>query len=403
MKIWAYLRNNGIRHAMKVLWVYKIDILLQKCLGLFLKHKSLQDIIVIESHNDFDCNGGAFYSYLIKNGYNQKYKIVWLIKHPENVPKNLPENVECVNEYKPDIKKDYYRWVAKWFLCDQDCAAKLREDQISMYLTHGPVGLKDVTGVISLPENLTYCLAPSDFYAPITAKHAGMSYPNSKLKICGYPSYDVFYEDGKGDLCKVTDKKYNKVILWMPTFRKSEGGRCDSISVPQLGVPLLKDEEEYQELNGYLKKLDILLVIKIHPKQDISDMKIRDETNIKVLTGKDVKRLDIDNFRLMKDVDALISDYSSVAYDFLHVDEPIAYDFSDLDNYTRGIVVDDPHEMMAGHEIKNLFDLFGFVEDVSNNRDPYKTERKVLFDKIFKYHDGNSSARIAELLNLKGR
>ena len=143
------------------------------------------------------------------------------------------------------------------------------------------------------------------------------------------------------------------------------------------------------------------MIIKIHPKQDLEDLRIHDSSNIKVLTGLDMKMNKIDNYRLMKDVDALISDYSTVAYDFLHVNKPIAYDLSDLKEYVRGIVVDDPHKMMAGHEIREFQDMLIFLDDISNNKDPYMKERKILFDRLFKYHDGNSAKRVVELLGIK--
>ena len=93
-------------------------------MSLVLKNKRLKDIIMIESHNDFDCNGGAFYDFLIKNGYNKKYKIIWLLKHPERKPKTLPENVECYPLFKPNIKKDYYNVVSKYFTADNTCLRK---------------------------------------------------------------------------------------------------------------------------------------------------------------------------------------------------------------------------------------------------------------------------------------
>ena len=81
-----HIEQNGIKHTWDVFYEYKADILIQKFLMLFLRDKPLRDIIVIESHNDFDCNGGAFYDYLIDHGYNKKYKIVWLIKNTKLVP-----------------------------------------------------------------------------------------------------------------------------------------------------------------------------------------------------------------------------------------------------------------------------------------------------------------------------
>ena len=72
------------------------------------KRKShwLRNTIIIESHNDFDSNGGALYDYLIENGYNSKYKIVWLLRNSK--PKNLPNNVVGFNLFKPSLIKEYY-------------------------------------------------------------------------------------------------------------------------------------------------------------------------------------------------------------------------------------------------------------------------------------------------------
>lgn len=400
MNPFQYIKNKGLRQALQVIYQYKINIILQKVMGIVLKHKPVEDIIVIESHNDFDTNGGALYNYLIRHDYNRKYKIVWLVKHPSAAPKHLPDNVECVPEYKPSIKKNYYKWIAKWFSCDQDCPGKLRKEQISIYLSHGAVGLKNAAGLSSLPESLDFCLTASDWWLPFSAKEYLMDVTDKRLKICGYPVHDFFYNDQPGDLKKLISGEFDKTILWMPTFRRSINNRTDSIFPQRLGIPLIQTKDEYLELNNCLSQLNILLIIKIHPKQDLSTLNICDLSNIKVLTGEMVKHKDIDNYRLMKDVDALISDYSSVAYDFLHLDRPIAYELSDLEGYIRGFIVDDIHEMMAGHEIREIKELYEFINDVAEGNDRYSVERKELFDRVFKYHDGNSCERIVKLLGL---
>ena len=80
-----YLQENGVKRAMKVLYDYKLELLLEKIVFVFTKHKNLNDVIMIESHNDFDCNGGAFYNYLIKNGYNKKYKLLGWFEKKRNL------------------------------------------------------------------------------------------------------------------------------------------------------------------------------------------------------------------------------------------------------------------------------------------------------------------------------
>ena len=95
MNVAKYIQEKGVKHAIQVIYQYKIDIVLQKILGVFLRSKPLKDIIMIESHNDFDSNGGAFYNYLIQNEYNKKYKIVWLIKHKESLNVQLPQEPQA--------------------------------------------------------------------------------------------------------------------------------------------------------------------------------------------------------------------------------------------------------------------------------------------------------------------
>lgn len=263
-------------------------------MSLPLKHVSLKNIIIIESHNDFDCNGGALYQYLIDNNYNSSYKIVWLIKHPEDIPNSLPENVVCVPAYRPSIKKNYYKWVAKYMSFDQDCERKLRKDQISLYCTHGAIALKNCAGLANVPKDVNYCLSPSEFYTPILANQLGLK-QDGRFVICGYPEQDILFSESKGDFYKISNKKYNKIILWMPTFRVSETGRKDSISDKKLGIPLIESIDEYDKLNDYMRNRNIFLIIKLHPKADLSHLAISDKSNIKVISWKEQKKLQINN------------------------------------------------------------------------------------------------------------
>lgn len=59
MRIIQYLKRNGIKHVWDIIWQYKLDLFLQKLLLFFLRYRPLKDIIMIESHNDFDCNGAS--------------------------------------------------------------------------------------------------------------------------------------------------------------------------------------------------------------------------------------------------------------------------------------------------------------------------------------------------------
>lgn len=399
MELIKYFKKNGLKRALEVLWQYKIEIVLEKFINIFTKNKPLQNKILIESHNDFDCNGGAFYEYLIDNGYNEKYKIVWLVR--KKVKNKLPINVETVPLLGPSIKKAYHICTAKYVTYDCESVNKVRSDQKVVFCSHGAGGLKNVKGKCFIPDGVNYILIQSEEYAPIEANQLSLDPKDKRFVYIGFPSHDTFFIDDKSEVLKVTDKKYKKIILWMPTFRKGGGfNRNDSEKEQKLGIPLFNTLEEYKILNEKLKKMDVFLIIKIHPKQDLSNLGIYDMSNIKVLTGDSVKKLGIDNYKLIKCTDALISDYSGAAYEYLQLNRPIGYILDDINDYKLGFVVDDIHQLIAGHEIYTIEDLIKFITDVVDDNDIYKERREKLRDYIYKYHDGNSSERLAKLLEL---
>lgn len=363
-------------------------------------NKPLKDMIVIESQNDFDSNGGAFYDYLIKNGYNNKYKIVWMLANKP--PKNLPYNVKCFRYKYPTFKKWYYLYTSKWLLSGMWIFPSLRDDQISLYTTHGSIFIKNARGLIDIPEEFTYILCASNWFRPIEEEQLNIEKNDKRIRMIGFPIDYYLFNDEPGDLRKITNNKYKKVILWTPTFRQSKDlDRADASSSFSMGVPIIENEAEYKELNNYLKENNIFLIIKIHPAQDLLRIKIKDMSNIKVLDGVSVKALGIDNYRLMKDVDAMIGDYSSITAEFVHLNRPIAYCLDDINEYKLGFVVDNPEEeLMAGDFIYNYDDLIRFIDNVNKNVDPHKEKREKLRNKLFKYNDDKSCERLCDLLDI---
>ena len=395
----SYIKSHGIKGTWDVIYRYKIDQQLKRIAIKITKNKPLQNTIVIESHNDFDSNGGAFYEYLLKNHYNDKYKIVWLLKNEK--PTEMPKNVEAFCLYKPSLKKQKEICTAKYILTCQDVIGSVRDGQTSVYLTHGPFGLKAIKGKINLPQNLTYCLMPSKYLENILKDQYQIGNTNIKPVILGYPIHDLLYVPSEKELSKITDAHYDKVILWMPTFRKGKAfGRNDSNFDEPLGIPIFYDIDALSKLNQKLKIKNTLLIIKIHPMQDKKTIKVEDMSNVKVLDGDSVRKLNVDNYRLMKDADALISDYSSAAYDYLHLDRPIGFTVDDAKEYKLGFIVNPPEQLMGGQVITNQLDFINFIDSVLKNEDPYKNKRHKIFDKVFKFHDGNSCQRLANFLKL---
>lgn len=402
MNVFAYLKEKGVKRALEVLYRYKLHYVLCAVILPFVKNRPLKDTIVIESHNDFDSNGGAFYEHLLANGYNRRYKIVWLLKNKR--PKGrLPANVTTLRLYAPSIRKAYHVCTAKYLLADNVITQKRRAEQMSVYLTHGAVGLKSVRGQSEIPDSVDYILSPSENWGRILARDFGLTYDRERFVNLDYPSDDVLYTDGPGDLHKLTDKKYRKVFVWMPTFRKGGGyQRNDSEAEQPYGVPLVETEADLEKIQAFLEENNCLLIIKIHPMQDPSTLeKLHGSENIWILTGQTVKELGVDNYRLIKDADAVISDYSSIIYSFMRLDRPMGFVLSDLKDYKQGLCVDDPEMFLTGPKIYDFSDFFAFLQDVCGGKDAYSDRRQELIHWIFDHTDGRCCERIVELLGLE--
>lgn len=399
MKVIKYLRKNGIKKSLSIIYNYKINDIFEIIIDNLLKNKQLMNKIIIESHNDFDCNGGAFYNFLIEKEFNKNYKIVWLLKNKNNYV--LPENVVTVPLLGPSIRRAYHVCTSKYFLFDNNTVKKIRGDQIMVFCGHGSLGLKNVAGKMNVPDYIDYVLSQSEKTSSIIAHQYGINNDKRRIIPIGYPFQDTFFDGKEGDLKKIDKKHYRKVFLWMPTFRIGGGyNRNDSFKVQPLGIPLIDSQEQYENLNSFLKEKDSLLIIKIHPMQNLTNLKVTDLSNIKVLTGKKVKELEIDNYRLMKSVNSLISDYSAASGDFLLLDRPIAYTLDDMNEYKLGFITDDIHEFIAGHEIYNMQDFYNYLNDIIDGKDPYRKKRHELTEYCYDYKDGKACERLVKLLDL---
>lgn len=396
-----YINKYGIKRAFTVIYIYKIDVLIRKIFMVFLKKQPLRDIIIIESHNDFDCNGGAFYDYLIKNSYNEVYKVVWALKNREK--RRLEKNVDSFQLYKPGLKKNYYICMAKYFLSDNSIIDKMRNEQISIYCCHGAISLKETRGLCNVPDFVDYVLSPSKNYDQILSWELSMPFPNNKMIHLGYPSEDIYFSNKDDEFKKIINKKYIKKILWMPTLRKGGGYmRNDSHVTYKFGIPLIENEDDFNKLSNLLNKLDVLLVIKLHPMQDLNSVSIIKSTeNLIIITEPVVKQLDLDNYKLMSSADVLISDYSASAFSFLLLNRPLGFVLTDLSEYKLGLCVENVEDYLVGHKIYMYEDLIKFINDVRYDNDIYSDKRSDLIRWLYKYQDGDSSKRLAEFLELR--
>ena len=364
-----------------------------KFVSRFLRMKN---IIILESSYGIGDNSGAFFNYIIDKNYNKKYKIVWMVNEPNNY-KNI--RIKNVKFYKRrDLRFIFDLMRAKYIIYNDIPIPKLREEQIIIYLSHGCPPLKNVKGLINVKSDL--CISPSEDVVDLISYQ--YSVDKDKMFVCGLPRNDYLFKDTKA-LSLLTNKKYKKVIIWMPTFREvdpSHAIRNDSSRIYNFGIPLINSQDDGYTLNERLKENDTLLIIKPHHYQHKKVNKLKQMSNIMVISNDLLNEKKVNLYSLIKDSDALITDYSSVVFDYLLLDNPIGFVLDDIDDYTLGFSVDNPLDFMPGEKIYTFEDFLTFISHVSDGVDEYKQERKRVRNYTNKYQDGNNCERLLKFLDL---
>lgn len=142
------------------------------------------------------------------------------------------------------------------------------------------------------------------------------------------------------------------------------------------------------------------LILKLHPAQDKSLLKAASMSNIIILDDKYLIDRDTELTEFYKITDAMITDYSSVFVDYLLTDKPLGFTTDDFDKYNNGFSMDNIKDYMPGQKINNLDELKLFIDNLYNEKDKYKKERKKVCKIFNEFSDNNSSKRLAKALKL---
>lgn len=140
------------------------------------------------------------------------------------------------------------------------------------------------------------------------------------------------------------------------------------------------------------------LIIKTHYLQDEHAIAHFVLDHIRLIPDDILMEKDIQIYHLLPFTTALITDYSSIAIDYLLLDKPIGFTLDDYDDFSisRGYVFDNPLDYMPGHHIYTFDDLILFLKDVKSGVDPYKNKRSKMLSECHSFVDGNSAKRVTE-------
>ena len=204
--------------------------------------------------------------------------------------------------------------------------------------------------------------------------------PAEHVAITGYPRNDRLLEpvddNTPPDMLKTPLSTGKKLILYLPTFRDS-------------GLPFT--DFDWSRMDRLLEEINGHLIIKFHPVDPSRlDGHFR---NIEVSTRQ------IDVYNLLPFVSALISDYSSIIWDYMLLKKPIIYFTPDLREFvsTSRALNFDVQDIAVGPVCETFDQLIEAVRQLDDGSQPgwVNTEHgQRILKRFHSYTDPPASARV---------
>ena len=347
----------------------------------------LQDTLVLECESDMDDNPRAFYEYLLTVGWNRKHRIVWLVSNPSFFMKYYrKKNVVFINRRESHafsrIRLNYYLSTAKYFVFSHPYwFVKRRKNQIIVNVWHG-TPIKAASNVSpNFVSSFDYICVPTEESKEVYEK--GLCCPQEKMVVCGPPRLDLLKKQDKNT---VFSKLFawnaeEKVVVCLPTYRQSSAHQ-DSVLEDRFTLEVIQSKEDFQRVDSFLHSNKMHLIIKPHPLQLREGLSTENGMNIHYIDNQLMLEKKIQLYELIGCCDGLLTDISSVYFDFLLLNRPIGLLTRDKDRYQRGLIDIKTLHTLPGENVDSLESLFIFLRNVATGKD-YLAKERAYISKLF--------------------
>lgn len=270
-----------------------------------------------------------------------------------------------------------------------------REGQIYINTWHGipikSLGYKMKNGAYengNIMRNFFACdylISPCDYMTKVYKESYLLEgiFPNTVIED-GMPRNDLYYKTDKDKLkdymrmLGVNVEEEKKIILYAPTYRdeykKAKDRTREYVSF-------------YEELMGKIDGTCYQLFIKPHQTE------YQRLQYVKALEGK-ILPIQIDANELLTITDILVTDYSSIFFDYLITERPILFYIPDLEMYRDKRGMEFPLEELPGPVTSRIEDLITYIASIDKIQERYKFQLLQMKNRYLRYDDGMVSKRI---------
>ncbi|WP_455675838.1 CDP-glycerol glycerophosphotransferase family protein [Pradoshia sp.] len=233
-------------------------------------------------------------------------------------------------------------------------------------------------------KNWDYLISPSSYATK--AFRSAFRYEGEVLET-GYPRNDLFYQDDLGDISHRVRERLKlpsgkKVILYAPTFRDNQTSGANKFTFE---IPFDMEAMKQQLSDDYILLLRLHVVI-----------------SNKVKVPKELRGFvfNVSNFsdiqELLTLTDVLITDYSSVMFDYANLKRPMlfyVYDFEEYRDRTRGFYMDFEAEA-PGPLLKTSTDLIEALLQLNQVIADYEKKYQQFYGRYCYLEDGHATDRV---------
>ena len=348
-----------------------------------------QKKIFIYGGNNLDDNSEAMLRFVSNYG---RYPIVCLVAH--RIQYQDLKNVTFVPYTVKSALKELLTSTVVLDSSTHKVKVRPTKDQCFIQMMHGSPLKHMPPNPDSLVKNgdyYSYCFYAAEIFKKELQDYLQIS--SNKMVLAGNPRNDYLFEHKALPDCFGFK---GKRVIWMPTFRHGIG-----LSETEKDIPVI-DKSNILLLDQELSKRDIKLYIKPHPVQVNSIEATLGEiktNNISIITNNDLQKAGVSTYEFLGEMDALLTDYSSVFFDYLLLDRPIGFVIDDIKEYSgnRGFAFDDPFEVMPGKKIFDFSQLVDFFDELYRDNDSYKEQRQKVNSIVNYYKDGLNRDRCLKL------
>ncbi len=366
-------------------------------LGAIFNIFPLQDKVVVDNFGGrgYGDSGKFIIEELLKDN---KLKIVWLVNSRYFDTSKLPKEVKKV-KYN-SIKSLYEMATAKFWIDNvrKSLYPPKRKHQYYIQTWHGGISLKKAEKDIEkdLPKWYVKFAKKDSKMADLfisnnkelTSQYRRSWWYDGEILESGLPRCDIYFDK---EAChkikaevkeKLSIKNDTKILMYAPTFRNDYSLENYNIDFERLLSTLEKNNEKW------------VILLRLHP--DIANLS-------NLLSFKSEKIIDVssydDSSELLIASDIVISDYSSIIFDYAYLKRPIFLYASDLKTFQkeRGYYFD--YMSLPFPISTNNNELIKNIEEFNN--DLYQKKVKIFFTNFGVCDRGDASKKVVNWIYKK--